>query len=186
MSNKNEIPPDVKNDVQLAFDLFKNEKNKVNKLKLRTILFSFVMYSESASKINDFIKSVMGDKELFSFEDVCDLINSKLQESKENDAKELFKYITLTDRRENIDDKENEDEYLKNIKMSKNNLADRFKESNINVDPEEIDKMVKYMLKFENNENNEEENQENAERKKTSKGNSISIDQFKEFYCEKI
>ena len=45
---ENEIPSDLKNDIQLAFDLFKNEKDKISKLKLRTLLFSFVMYKNSA------------------------------------------------------------------------------------------------------------------------------------------
>ena len=43
MAEENEMPLDIKNDIQLAFNLYKNENNKINKLKLRTIIFSFVM-----------------------------------------------------------------------------------------------------------------------------------------------
>ena len=171
MSDENEIPLDVKNDVQLAFDIFKNEKNKVNKLKLRTMLFSFVMYKFSASDINSFIENVMGDKELFSFEDVCDLINLRLQDSKERDADELFTYVV-----------KNDDE---NAKMQKSSLSKMFETCNVKIAPEEIDKMVQYMLKVEENENNEEKKEENEEANKTSEGNSISRAQFKKFYCEK-
>ena len=31
MSENKEIPADIKNDIKLAFDLYKNEKNKINK-----------------------------------------------------------------------------------------------------------------------------------------------------------
>ena len=34
-----ELSIDLKNDIELAFNLFKNENNKINKLKLRTMLF---------------------------------------------------------------------------------------------------------------------------------------------------
>ena len=49
MSEKQELPVDIKNDLQLAFNLYKNENNKINRLKLRTILFSFAMYKSSSS-----------------------------------------------------------------------------------------------------------------------------------------
>ena len=57
MSDNIELPIDVKNDLLLAFNLYKNENNKINKLKLRTILFSFVMYKYSSSEINEFIEA---------------------------------------------------------------------------------------------------------------------------------
>ena len=119
MAEENEIPLDVKNDVQLAFNLFKNEKNKVNKLKLRTILFSFVMYKFSASDINSFIENVMGDKELFSFEDVCDLVNMRLQDAKEREAEELFNNL------------ENKNE---NAKLKKGDLIEAFHNNGIEVE----------------------------------------------------
>ena len=33
MSEHKEIPADIKNDIKLAFDLYKNENNKINKIK---------------------------------------------------------------------------------------------------------------------------------------------------------
>ena len=57
MSENKEIPSDIKNDIKLAFDLYKNENNKINKLKLRTLLFSFIMYKSSTSDINAYIDS---------------------------------------------------------------------------------------------------------------------------------
>ena len=46
-----EMSIDIKNDILLAFNLYKNENDKINKLKLRTLLFSFVMYKNSAEEI---------------------------------------------------------------------------------------------------------------------------------------
>ena len=57
MSEHKEIPADIKDDIKLAFDLYKNENNKINKLKLRTMLFSFIMYKSSPSEINEYIDS---------------------------------------------------------------------------------------------------------------------------------
>ena len=171
MSDENEIPLDVKNDVQLAFNLFKNEKNKINKLKLRTILFSFVMYKFSASDINNFIDNVMGDKELFSFEDVCDLVNMRLQDAKEREADELFNYVVKNNN--------------ENAKLKKSELVDAFKEYKIEVDDKEVDKMLQYMCKSDEKENNDGENQDLEEANKTEGKKSISREQFKKFYCEK-
>ena len=52
MAEKDEIPFELKNDIKIAFDLFKNENNKITKLKLRTLLFSFIMFRSSAGEIN--------------------------------------------------------------------------------------------------------------------------------------
>ena len=57
MSETKEIPDDIKKDIKLTLDLYKNENNKINKLKLRTLLFSFVMYKLSPSDINAYIDS---------------------------------------------------------------------------------------------------------------------------------
>ena len=80
IEEENEIPSDLKNDIQLAFDLFKNEKEKISKLKLRTLLFSFVMYKNSASDINNYIEEQINpEQEEFSFNEVCDFVNLKLK-----------------------------------------------------------------------------------------------------------
>ena len=140
MSDDTEIPLDLKNDIQLAFNLYKNENNKINKLKLRTILFSFIMYKYSASDINDFIESrTLKEKELYNFDDVCDLIKEKLAESKERDSDELFNYIV-----------NNKNE---NSKMTKKQLKDAFDSNHIDVDEKEIDKMIEYMKRKQVEEN---------------------------------
>ena len=134
MSEETEIPLDIKNDIKLAFNLYKNENNKINKLKLRTLLFSFIMYKYRASDIDQFIESrTLKEKELYSFDDVCDLIKEKLIESKERDSDELFNYIV-----------NNKNE---NSKMSKAQLQEAFKSNDIDVDEKEIDKMMEYMKK---------------------------------------
>ena len=35
MGDKDELPFDLKNDIKIAFDIFKNENNKVNKIKAK-------------------------------------------------------------------------------------------------------------------------------------------------------
>ena len=173
MSDDTEIPLDLKNDIQLAFNLYKNENNKINKLKLRTILFSFIMYKYSASDINDFIESrTLKEKELYNFDDVCDLIKEKLAESKERDSDELFNYIV-----------NNKNE---NSKMTKKQLKDAFDSNHIDVDEKEIDKMIEYMKRKQVEENemglDGEENEE--EKKKATLSKDISRSQFKQFYVE--
>ena len=152
MSEETDIPLDIKNDIELAFNIYKNENNKINKLKLRTILFSFIMYKYSASDINEFIESrTLKEKELYTFDDVCDLVKEKLNESKERDSDELFNYI--------VNSKE------KN-KMTKKQLIDAFKGNDIDVDEKEIDKMLDYMnrKKLEEEEDIEEKESENTKK----------------------
>ena len=183
MSEETEIPLDIKNDIELAFNLYKNENNKINKLKLRTLLFSFIMYKYSASDINEYIESrTLKDKELYTFDDVCDLVKEKLLDSKARDSDELFNYIV-----------NNKNE---NSKMTKNQLAEAFKSNQIEVDEKELDKMIEYMKRGQNDENRkeqEEENVENEERekeeggeeeKKKNNSKDVTREQFKNFYVE--
>ena len=183
MSEETEIPLDIKNDIELAFNLYKNENNKINKLKLRTLLFSFIMYKYSASDINEYIESrTLKEKELYTFDDVCDLVKEKLLDSKARDSDELFNYIV-----------NNKNE---NSKMTKNQLAEAFKSNQIEVDEKELDKMIEYMKRGQNDENRkeqEEENVENEERekeeggeheKKKSNSKDVTREQFKNFYVE--
>jgi hypothetical protein len=171
MSEETEIPLDIKNDIKLAFNLYKNENNKINKLKLRTLLFSFIMYKYRASDIDQFIESrTLKEKELYSFDDVCDLIKEKLIESKERDSDELFNYIV-----------NNKNE---NSKMSKAQLQEAFKSNDIDVDEKEIDKMMEYMKKKQFEESEENENPEDEEKKKATLSKDITRNQFKQFYVE--
>ena len=88
------LSSDIKNDLLLAFNIFKNEKNTISKIKLRTILFSFAMYKSSARDINEFISEQCAPRqEEFTFEDVCRLISYKLKNAKEKEAEELFQFI---------------------------------------------------------------------------------------------
>ena len=213
MSDNSEIPLDIKNDIQLAFNLYKNENNKINKLKLRTILFSFVMYKFSASDINEFIESrTLKEKELYTFDDLCDLVKEKLLESKERDADELYNYIinrndTKKDKNKNGKDT-NSNNKTENVRsVTKNGLINAFKSAtiDINIDEKDIDKMLEYMKRKQKNErkeNQEAERQESEKQDKSEGGKQgsekgdnkekdqkkeiikINRSQFKEFYVE--
>ena len=162
MSEHKEIPADIKNDIKLAFDLYKNENNKINKLKLRTLLFSFIMYKSSPSDINDYIESKESNgKELYSFEDVCDLINDRLEEAKESDADELYDYI--------VNNKND------SSKISKKQISNAFSSCNIDVDEKEIDRMIDYIKHRKKGENEENKGKES---------NYVDRGEFKEFYVE--
>ena len=172
MSEHKEIPADIKDDIKLAFDLYKNEYNKINKLKLRTLLFSFIMYKSSPSDINEFIDSkISNEKELFSFDDVCDLIQEKYEEAKENDADELYDYI--------VNNKSDDS------KINKKQISNAFKSVNIDLDDKEIDKMIDFIKH--KKKNGEEEKEEEKIQKKNSEvaeNNYISRNEFKDFYVE--
>ena len=162
MSEHKEIPADIKNDIKLAFDLYKNENNKINKLKLRTLLFSFIMYKSSPSDINDYIDSKESNgKELYSFEDVCDLINDRLEEAKESDADELYDYI--------VNNKND------SSKISKKQISSAFSSCNIDVDEKEIDRMIDYIKHRKKGEDGENKGKES---------NYVDRGEFKEFYVE--
>ena len=89
MESEEEMSVDLKHDIQLGFNLFKNEKNQINKLKLRTLLFSFVMYKSSSGDINQFIEEQTSpDKEFFTFDEVCKLVNFKIKVAKDKEADE--------------------------------------------------------------------------------------------------
>ena len=75
-----ELSIDIKNDLLLAFNVFKNERNNISKLKIRTLLFTFAMYKSSAHDINEFVTEVLGsNQEEFSYEDVCKCVMYKLK-----------------------------------------------------------------------------------------------------------
>ena len=173
MADNIELPIDVKNDLQLAFNLYKNEYNKINKLKLRTILFSFVMYKYSSSEINEFIESKLSnDKEFYSFDDVCDLVKEKLAESKERESDELFDYI--------VNNKNNKSEINK---MTKKQLQNAFKDNGIHIEQNEIDEMFEYMNKNEIVEE-EEENEADENIVKNKKYNDVGRTEFKKFFVK--
>ena len=55
---KEELNEDLKNDLLLGFNLFKWSNWMVNKLKLRSMLFSFAMYKSAPADINRYINDV--------------------------------------------------------------------------------------------------------------------------------
>jgi hypothetical protein len=73
-----EMNENMKNDIQIAFNLFKNDKGVINKLKMRTLLFSFAMYKSSPKDINDYISEVYPNQKEFTYEQLLKLVNSKL------------------------------------------------------------------------------------------------------------
>ena len=156
MGDKDEIPFDLKNDIKIAFEIFKNENNKINKLKLRTLLFSFIMFESSAGDINKYIEDKTSPTQLtFDLDDVYDLVKDKLKEAKAKEANELLNSINGSDNAENV---------------KESDLNKAFKKHKIDISDEEIKEMFYYM-----NQNNENTNSE-------KKDLTVSIDKFKNFY----
>ena len=182
-----EMPLDIKTDLKIAFDFMKNETNTINRLKLRTLVFSFVMYKYSAKEINEYIEEQMkdlgmsDDQENFTFEELCAIISPRLEEAKERESDELFNYISS---------KKN---YVN--KISKKELENIFSNYKLGIEQEDLNKMINYMVSTDevgqNNEllseENEEDEEENKieENKKKKKINSVTREQFKKFYTEK-
>ncbi len=166
------MPLDIKTDIQIAFNLMKSENNTINKLKLRTLIFSFIMYKYSALEINEYIESKTSpNQEIFTFDEVCYLINEKLKEARERESDELFNYIV-----------NNKKEKTEINKMNKTQLSQAFKENEINIEESELDKMIDYMNK-KDVEEEEEEDDENKE-KKSKKEGEVGRNEFKKFFIE--
>ena len=178
MAEEVEMPLDIKTDIEIAFNLMKNENNKINKLKLRTLLFSFIMYKYSAYDINKYIESKTSpNQEIFTFDEVCYLINEKLKEARERESEELFNYIA-----------KNKGE---SSKITKNDLVKIFENYELGVGDEELDKMIDYMNKKNDNEHdefnveeNEEEEDEQKKKDEKLKPKFVTRSQFKKFYTE--
>ena len=182
-----EMPLDIKTDLKIAFDFMKNEKNTINKLKLRTLIFSFVMYKYSAKEINEYIEDQMKelgmpeDQENFTFDELCTIISDRLEEARERESDELFNYIAS--KKTYVD------------KITKRELENIFDNYKLGVDKEDLEKMMNYMANSDETEQNEEllveENEEDEEEnkieeiKKKKKINSVTREQFKKFYTEK-
>ena len=184
----NEMPLDITTDLKLAFDFMKNENNTINKLKLRTLIFSFIMYKYSAKDINEYIDDQMKelgiplDQENFTFEETCNIIKERLEDAREREAYELFGYIST---KKSYTDK-----------ISKKELENIFENYKLGVDAEDLEKMMNYMVNndetepnnessVEENEEDEEDNKIEAKNKKKKKINFVTRDQFKNFYTEK-
>ena len=158
MGDKDEIPFDLKNDIKIGFDLFKNENNKITKLKLRTLLFSFIMFESSAGDINKYIEEkISPTQQLFDLDDVYDLVKEKLKEAKAKEANELLNFI-------NTDNKDI---------ISESHLAQAFQKHKIDINRKEIKEMILYMNQKDININKDKKEEE-----------FIDIETFKNFYIE--
>ncbi len=177
MGDKDEIPFDLKNDIKIGFELFKNENNKINKLKLRTLLFSFIMFESSAGDINKYIEQkISPDQDLFDLEDVYNLVKDKLRHAKSKEADELLNFI-------------NGNETSDVVKES--DLSKAFQKHKIDISPKEIKEMFLYMnpeneniINF-NNLDKKEKDKENKEKdKEKEKELTISKEKFRNFYID--
>ena len=159
MADKDEIPFELKNDIKIAYDLFKNESNKITKLKLRTLLFSFIMFKSSAGEINKYIEDTISpSQELFDLDELYLLIKLKLKEAKEKEADELIYAINGNETSEIV----KESDFLKTLQKHK-------------IDMNEKD--VKEMFQYMNDDFNEDIN--NSTNKKES---TITTEKLKNFY----
>jgi hypothetical protein len=68
----------LKSDTIMAFNFFKNENGLISKLKLRTLLYSFVFYKCPIKEINEYINEYFPNKQEFSYDDVYKLVYTKL------------------------------------------------------------------------------------------------------------
>ena len=159
MTDKDEIPFELKNDIKIAYDLFKNESNKITKLKLRTLLFSFIMFKSSAGEINRYIEEIISPtQEFFDLEELNLLIKLKLKEAKEKEADELIYAINGNETSEIV----KESDFLKILQKHK-------------IDMNEKD--VKEMFQYMNDDINEEINNNTNKREST-----ITTEKLKNFY----
>ena len=160
MTDKDEIPFELKNDIKIAYDLFKNESNKITKLKLRTLLFSFIMFKSSAGEINKYIEDTISpSQELFDLDELYLLIKLKLKEAKEKEADELIYAINGNETSEIV----KESDFLKILQKHK-------------IDMNEKD--VKEMFQYMNDDINEEINNNNTNKKEST----ITTEKLKNFY----
>jgi len=121
---------DLKHDLLLAFDIYKNDENKINKLKLRTLLFSFAMYKSSAKDINDFISDNFPKQEEFTYNDLCKLVQVKLKYTKEKEAEDLF-FCINNGKGQNY--------------FTKEELLNIFESNDVDLSEKEINEMISFM-----------------------------------------
>ena len=165
-----DISPDLKNDIRLAFDIFKTKNETINKLKLRTILFSFIMYKNSAGDINKYIdENTNPEQEEYTFNDVCDLINTKIQESKIREADEIFNYILRKS---------------ENTSLNVDDFAEAFKNYNIGVEKNEIQELMQFIVEDKKKNEDEDESDEYEEENNEEIPSKITRSQFKKFYIK--
>ena len=158
MNEKDEIPFELKNDIKIAFDLFKSESNKITKLKLRTLLFCFIMFKSSAAEINRYIEETISPtQEFFNFDEFSLLIKLKLKEAKLKEANELLYAINGNETSEMV----KESDFLKLLQKHK-----------IDMNENEVKEMFQFI--------NEDEDNKNLGKKE----GTISTENFRNFYYD--
>ena len=158
MNEKDEIPFELKIDIKIAFDLFKSESNKITKLKLRTLLFCFMMFKSSAAEINRYIEETISPtQEFFNFDEFSLLIKLKLKEAKLKEANELLYAINGNDTSEIV----KESDFLKLLQKHK-----------IDINENEVKEMFQFI--------NEDEDNKNLGKKE----GTISTENFRNFYYD--
>ncbi len=156
MGERDEIPFDIKNDIKISFDLFKNENNKITKLKLRTLLFSFIMFESNAGDINKYIEDkISPTQQFFDLDDVYDLVKEKMREAKYKEANELLNFIN---------------DNAETVKES--DLSKAFQKHKIDISNKEIKEMFWYM--------NDKNNNISQDKKELS----VTSEKFKNFYMD--
>lgn len=89
-----QVPTDLKNDIKIAYDLYKNPKSgKINLLKARTLLFNFAMYKYAAKDINAYIMEVFPGIDEYSLEQTQMLIYLKKLNTKEKESDDLYNLV---------------------------------------------------------------------------------------------
>ena len=162
--DEDELSPDLRNDILLSFNLYKNDSGKIAKLKLRSMLFSFVMYKSPPSEINDYIEEQTSpEQELFTFEEVCKLVQYKIKAAKEKEAEELFNYLTSNKQ-----------------ELTKDKIKKAFDDNQIGLTEEEIKEMIQFMVEKEP----DIESYENEETTKADEKLTVNKDSFKAFYTD--
>ena len=156
MTDKDEIPFELKNDIKIAFDLFKNENNKITKLKLRTLLFSFIMFKSSAGEINRYIEEIISPtQEFFDLEELNLLIKLKLKEAKLKEVNELLYSINGNETSEIV----KESDFLSALRKHK-----------IDMDENDVKEMFRYI------------NDEKDVNDSTKHESTVSTEKLKNFY----
>jgi Ca2+-binding EF-hand superfamily protein len=124
-----DLNEDMKNDLYLGFNLMKNNRGKLSKLKLRSLLFNFVMYKSSPSDINEFINECFPKQEEFSYEEFIHLVLVKNAFIKERDIDDIWSLISTS----------------KQPHTSKNELKKAFNSVGIECQDKELIEMIDYI-----------------------------------------
>lgn len=126
-----ELNEDIKNDLFLGFNLMKNNRDKLSKLKLRSLLFNFAMYKSSPNEINDYINEVFPRQDEFSYDDFLRLVTLKYSYLKEKEFEDTWNLFSSS----------------KHGQSNKEELVKCFVDGGIDVNEKEVEEMVWFINK---------------------------------------